>query len=523
MDENITQNEQNGTNENEPVVKLDIRTSLKHLVHRGLKQLAGVCDGAREKDDQGFAASDVSDGHRLAHQAELTDIQMGTAVRLCRKYRGQLGEEFSAQLESLVTLIELSGEPVITPYDTPQETTITIVTPLPPPTPVPQPPPPPPPPPGLVLTDEQNCAVDTITDWMREGDDTNPEFKLGGYAGTGKTTIIKTVREELRKDYNTVVAAFTGKAVNVLQRKGISAQTLHSLMYDVDPKPDGTVEFHKKSVLKESPDLIIVDEASMISVELYMDLLSFNLKYLFVGDPGQLEPIGDNPNLMAKPDLVLSKIHRQAERSPIVQLATSVRNGGQITDFKDGGEDVVIKNKTIRFSEYELVDQILCARNQTRTNLNANIRRAKGYTQPLVEGEKIIVLRNNLSYAVFNGMILFVDTIAPGRHSNPKAPYWEVTTHDEIDRKYRLNLWQDPFTSPIFDKLFGKSPVVPKVDRIPLVYATYGYCITCHKSQGSEWDHVLVMDEWMPPTVWDMKRWRYTAITRAAKKLTYCM
>lgn len=393
--------------------------------------------------------------------------------------------------------------------------------PLPTPVPIPPPPPPSPPPPSLTLTDEQNHAVEVICDWM-SADDSCPEYKLGGYAGTGKTTAIKSIIKELSHDYHIIVSAFTGKAVHVLQRKGIAAQTLHSLMYDVKPRLDGTVEFEKRTKLKENPDLIVIDEASMISVDLYRDLLSFNLRYLFVGDPGQLEPVGDNPDLMAKPDIVLSKIHRQAEQSSIVRLATAVRTGGNIKSFPSDA-DVSIKDKTVRASEFVDVDQILCACNATRTSLNAKLRLHYGRHEPLVLGEKLIILRNNLQYGVFNGMIMFVDEIHSGRHSTFRTSYWDVKLHDELGRTFNLPIWQDPFVEPMFERLRGKTPVIPRVNKVPLVYATYGYVITTHKSQGSEWDHVMVFDEWMPPKVWDMKRWRYTAITRAAKKLTYCL
>ena len=119
-------------------------------------------------------------------------------------------------------------------------------------------------------------------------------------------------------------------------------------------------------------------------------------------------------------------------------------------------------------------------------------------------------------------MIVFVDEIL-----KDSSNHWDLMTHDEIGLKHRFALWKEPFTNPMFETLYGKQPKIPTTyterKSVQLVWATYGYVITTHKSQGSEWDSVLVQDEWMPPTVWDMKRWRYTAITRAAKKLVYCI
>lgn len=360
-------------------------------------------------------------------------------------------------------------------------------------------------PPPIILTDEQSQAVDLILQWM--ADPLRKEFKLGGYAGTGKTTLMKFVLAELRKKWVARVCAFTGKAVSVLERKGISAQTMHSLMYDVVENADHTISFVKKYRLEAKPNIVIVDEASMINYELYNDLKSYGIKLLFVGDPGQLEPVGDNPNLMSKPDFVLSRIHRQAESSPIITLANKVRQGGSL--LLQQSQDLVVMKKSLTPQMTSDYAQIICAKNKTRTSLNQKIRlnRALPIGQ-IVVGEKIIVLRNNPNFGVFNGMILFVDEVKEER-----ATYWECACRDEIGKKFAsLPIWKTSYEREV-----GKDERIPK----DYVYTDYAYAITCHKSQGSEWESVLVVHEWMPPTIWDMKRWSYTAITRAAKKLMY--
>ncbi len=361
----------------------------------------------------------------------------------------------------------------------------------------------------IELTEEQQFAVDSIKKWL-EDPLGQVEYKLGGYAGTGKTTVIKFLLKELRSTYSIVVCAFTGKAVNVLGKKQVIAQTMHSLIYNVEPQPDNTIKFFRKSILEADPDLIIIDEASMISSDLYRDLLSFGCRYLFVGDPGQLEPIGDNPNLMSTLDLVLSKIHRQAEMSPIITLANNVRQGQTVALTKVDG--LWVKQKEITSPEFLSNDQVICAKNATRKLFNDKIRIYKKLPPTEITiGEKLICLRNNLNYGVYNGMILFVDKIVTTTFNS-----WIVNCHDEVDRKlYNLPIWMDPFVSPSLDK----QPKIPK----NTIWCNFGYAITCHKSQGSEWNKVLVWDEWMHPSIWDMKRWRYTAITRAAEELTYCI
>jgi len=361
----------------------------------------------------------------------------------------------------------------------------------------------------IQLTDEQELAVIKIIAFLEPADKTLA-FRFGGYAGTGKTTVIKALLDRLEqlRGLNVAVCAFTCKAMSVLQRKGIwCAQTLHSLIYECELQPGGGMEFHRKGRLVPRPDLIIVDEASMISTELYKDLMAFNIKVLFVGDPGQLEPVGDNPNLMKLTDYVLSKIHRQAEESPIITLATKIRGG--FVPLRSEVEGCTIRGKDLDSKWLLAANQVIVAKNATRNFFNKKFRLYyQRQPQTLVVGEKIIVLRNNTRFSVFNGMILFVTKV-----HHETATYWRVDCVDELNKPFEsLLIWKDPFQIEI-----GKDARIPR----DLVYCDYAYAITCHKSQGSEWDSVLVYDE--PTSMWDMKRWRYTAVTRAAYNLVYCI
>lgn len=367
--------------------------------------------------------------------------------------------------------------------------------------------------PEITLTEEQLTAITLINTWFV--DSPNQEYKLGGYAGTGKTTIIRSLIDSLRAQHTTVVVcAFTGKAVNVLTHKSIRAQTLHSLMYDCYQDPQTRQLIFTKKTSLGSVDIIIVDEASMLSTELYNDLKSYHIKILFVGDPGQLEPVGDNPNLMARPDFVLSKIHRQAEASPIIILANNVRTGAPscLTPTRHGLDaDVVIRGKALTPEQLLTFSQFICARNVTRQTMNTAVRNyLRRPPLSIVPGDKLIVLHNNLSFGVFNGMIVFVDEII-----NEGAECWITKVHDEVNNYYTLDIWKKPFQI-----VMKKGTYESQVPR-KFVFCDFAYAITCHKSQGSEWDRVVVWDEFMPPSVWCMKRWRYTAITRAAKQLLY--
>lgn len=374
----------------------------------------------------------------------------------------------------------------------------------------------------LVLTDEQRHAVDLVITWFNDPTKNSP-LRLGGYAGTGKTTIIDYILNyELHTDpldlplNNTTiranVCAFTGKACHVLQRKGIfRAQTIHSMIYDAATQPDGSVEFYLRSsdALPGHPNLIIVDEASMVSSDLYRDLLSFNIKLLFIGDPGQLEPVGDNPNLMHNPNYVLTKIHRQAEKSPIITLASQVRNNGPVRLVDPTGA-VVIKPRLADASVLASVDQVICGKNATRVLLNNRIRNHFGRSSanPLVVGDKLICLRNNRKFKLFNGYIFFVNMIV-----DEDSDTWTCCLSDEAGTTHAsIPIWKRPF--------YLQEKFDTATERIPshCIYADYGYAITAHKSQGSEWPSVLVYWETIYKT--DMARWGYTAITRASEKLT---
>lgn len=372
---------------------------------------------------------------------------------------------------------------------------------------------------NLDLSEEQLEAVSLIANFISPSNFAK-EFRLSGYAGTGKTTVIKYIltpkeltEPALGLNYSAPairanVCAFTGKAVHVLRKKGIhSAQTIHSMIYDCYEEPKGVINYDLKTKLEGNPNLIIVDEASMLSTELYEHLKSFRVKLLFIGDSGQLEPIGDNPNLMSKTDYALTKIHRQESQSPIITLATRVRQGFGIKGFPECNE-ISIKSKFITDEEFAKADQVICAKNATRSLINRRIRSALNRTtEPLVQGEKLICLRNNRKQGLFNGLIAYVEDYTD--HEN----YWKCLLKDEVGKEYHdILVWKKPFLTQL-----EKMEIPPR----DMMHFDYGYAITCHKSQGSEWEHVLVYDEVLFKT--DMKRWRYTAITRASSKLTYCV
>lgn len=362
------------------------------------------------------------------------------------------------------------------------------------------------------LTEDQTNAIEAVLEWLEDG--STQEMALGGYAGTGKTTVIKQLltihADRIRAAVGPEVAtvAFTGKAASVMQAKGLPGQTLHSLMYRVLKVVGGQPEFG----LVEDIDcgLVVVDEASMISRILYNDLLVFGVPIFWVGDMGQLEPIGDNPNLMAKPDVTLETIHRQAAQSDIIRLSIGIRQGYAPSQFYPTTDEVVIGDRGAFNSSVLGADQVLCGYNRTRHTTNRRIRSALGYTGILNPGERVICLRNNKDVGVFNGMICTVKDVTSSNETRVV-----VTVEDEAG-----NVFEDVH---MLRKQFGQAGCGNELMKFgkKMTLWDYGYCITVHKAQGSGWDRVLVMEELHPK--WDANRWRYTAVTRAAKQLVYCM
>lgn len=356
------------------------------------------------------------------------------------------------------------------------------------------------------LTDEQNAVADAALSFIHRP--WKKDLRIGGLAGTGKTVLIN----HLRRKTETNVCAFTGKAANVLRGKGVDdARTIHSLIYVPDADEEGDVNFK----LKEPHTInapIIVDEASMVTRQLYEDLLSFEVPLLFIGDHGQLEPVGDNPKLMLEPDHTLEQIHRQAAGSPIIRFAHAIRNGDDPMEAQSeaneaGRVDVVIEGR-VRLSE---IDQAIVAFNKRRVELNARFRKAKGFEgQWPVVGDRLICLRNEKRAGLFNGLQATVKTL-PELQGD-----WltgEVETED--GRNIIVNMLADQFNA---ERAVERAPRRLGGNKITLW--DYGYAVTCHKAQGSEFDTVMVVDTHLPRK-WDERRWRYTAATRAAKRLVW--
>jgi exodeoxyribonuclease-5 len=343
---------------------------------------------------------------------------------------------------------------------------------------------------SIDLTAEQKHVIDMLVKGVKAQ---KPLQTLGGYAGTGKTTIVRTLRNRLNRFK---VCAFTGKAADVLKRKGVDASTIHSLIYEPRVDSVGNVEFALKEAL--DCDGIIVDEASMVSREIYKDLESFEIPLICVGDHGQLPPVSSNGyNLMENPEYRLEQVHRNA--GDIAHFANHIREGKDPQDFPKSDQIAfVYDTRSDLLSE---VDQVICAYNATRVKLNQQIRTKLGYKNLIQVGEKVMCLRNSKRVGVFNGM--------QGRVRDFVFEDGRLYIDFDANGFYpRLEI--DPASFNCEKPDFDHDPESPH----PFEYA---YAVTCHKAQGDEWEAVCVIEQKCDK--WDHTRWAYTAASRAKQKV----
>jgi exodeoxyribonuclease V len=362
---------------------------------------------------------------------------------------------------------------------------------------------------------QQDAALRAVAAWMKRG---RPQvFRLFGYAGTGKTTLALRIAEGV--DGDVLFAAFTGKAAQVLRNKGCAnARTIHSLIYRPrgEKAEEETGEMQPAfSLNRTSPvakaSLVIVDECSMVDEALGRDLLSFGTPVLVLGDPGQLPPVsGGGYFTEHEPDILLTEVHRQARDNPIVALAQTVREGGRL-DYGAYGDSRVVGRDGIDSDHVLAADQVLLGINRTRRRFNQRIRDLKGFDTILpAADDKLVCLRNSAEKGLLNGSLWRVASVGAARgtavnmlvKSEEEAPYG-------ASAKIR-----------VLKSFFESGPEnVPWAQRRNSDEFDYGYALTVHKAQGSQWDDVVLFDESFAFRD-TAERWLYTAITRAAERIT---
>lgn len=330
------------------------------------------------------------------------------------------------------------------------------------------------------LSEDQSRALEAIVRWWNRG--SQQTFVLGGHAGMGKTTLIPYIRSAL--PVKSTVVTYTNRASLVLKSKGVpDASTIHRLMYKLD---DEGPPMRWSRLQKLDTELIIVDESSMIGETVDEDMRKYGVPIIYVGDPFQLPPVNDGESVIAEPDYCLSRIHRQAQGSPIVVLADRVRRGLPLPyDGVNVVDQCELTDEALR--EFDVV---LCHTNARRRVLNTRLRPFEG---PVAPGDLVCSFKNHYEQGVFNGEVGRVTRVRTQRVWEADFGNGPVWFHNVM--------MLGPDDAP-HDPRFKGSQVFD-----------FGYALTVHKAQGSQFDSVLV---WQERSFDD--RLTYTAITRAVKK-----
>lgn len=325
-------------------------------------------------------------------------------------------------------------------------------------------------------------------------------FVLHGLAGTGKTTVLSKIAPFIA---GSMLCTLTGKAASVLRRKtGLDVYTIHAAFYtligeEVKNKRRSPVftQSHGSGELKNR--VLFLDECSMVNQKIANDLLRTGVKIVACGDPGQLPPV-EGDSFFNHPDAILETIHRQALDSPIIRQAHRVRLGAK---YENDGDNFSVRGfGQVSNEEKTGADIILCWTNKTRQAVNKHIRQLRGYEMapmPLA-GETVLCLRNAVDYGIFNGGLYTL-----------LEPFMEGDTEITIEVEGR------PVTVPNVN-FHGLKSALPEGVQAT-TWFDFGYALTVHKAQGSEWQKVILIDEYRRSE--DRARWLYTGITRASEKI----
>lgn len=391
----------------------------------------------------------------------------------------------------------------------------------------------------MILTKKQEEAIKIIVNRHRAGE---KYTIISGYAGTGKSTLVKYAIQALDVEESKVAyATYTGKAAEVLRSKGNkNAITLHRLLYIHAPKIGGG--FYRKPKPFLEYNIIVIDETSMIPKQMIDLLFSHNVYVICLGDPFQLMPVdkdADN-HLLDHPHVFLDEVMRQAQDSEIIRMTMDIRAEKPIK-YNHGNEVLVIPKRELNTGHLTWADQILVATNKTRLDINNQMRELYGFSGLPQEGERLICLKNYWDDCSTSGDALVNGTVGILKHpyeTFANAPrYIQMRNHKieylcgdfypdgDVNGEYfeAVRMDKQMFLTGEFSLEWRESYALNKKkerigDLVPKEF-TYAYAITTHKAQGSEWSKVLVMEESFPFVKIEHARWLYTACTRASERL----
>lgn len=430
----------------------------------------------------------------------------------------------------------------------------------------------------IQLSQKQGEFVSDVVSWFSSDSGIRSSYKGAGLAGTGKSTVLPFILDDLGLSGDQVLAmAPTGKAAKVMTDKfndqglQLRAQTVHSTIYtpnataldmiqdqiekcqaemeraaasanreqieimerrikvlhrnfdrQVEKGDKPTFSLRAENERMEKAKLIVLDEASMLNEDMAADILSFGVPVFATGDPGQLPPVeGDQWFREDNADFFLTEIHRQAADNPILHIAHEARQG-RMPKLGDYGQGVRVMERRYDDVTYNLDKEatIIVGTNSKRFGITRKLRGLMGLSEMEgpYEGEPLIVTRNSRKHP---GMVNGLEVVSAVDHGMMQEGHPDFMLALMVDGKAKnVMCVQSIFEQHWLGKgkyTCGKNDLYRAFRENE--YVDFGHAITCHKSQGSQWDHVVVHDE--SSCFGDERfRWLYTAATRAARELT---
>jgi len=386
---------------------------------------------------------------------------------------------------------------------------------------------------SIILTDGQAGCIDEIVKWYDY--ETRQDFVYSGPAGTGKTSIVPIILDELGLEPDEVtIVAFTGKAASVLMLKGLDASTIHAAFFEPSLLPlyengkpvirNGRVvkriKFVEKQFIDKKTKLIIIDEWSMVNTDMRDVMYKFGIPVLAMGDADQLEPIFGRSPFADRIDYMLTEITRQAKDNGIIQLATLIREGNDLPVYMNFRNNAWVLSKKFLTRRHLLdTDMILTVKNKTRNVFNSKMRDLHGSKGILPNVGDRLLCRKNVWSKSLNGIPLINGTL--GRVVNPirmsecnlKEGIYRIDFQPDYVMDYNyyeaLECDYDYLKEPCGRKEINMYNQGAKLE--------YGEAMTVHSSQGSQFNSIMYWDEFMGDREF-MRKLRYTAVTRAVEK-----